>query len=538
MKKFFNYANKKLENIKFANKTKILIFTILGGTILIGFLMFISIFALKYDFETLFVNLTKPQVKLEEIKDIYQVNIKETLNAIKDKQISKTEGIEVLNLADQIIKKQWKEYKKETNQQVGGLPEFASNWLNFFLLNSGALKKSEFESRVIENIEKKIKSINKKTSKLISTLKKKEITNTKQIINDTILETNSLNIYLSTLITNNLMRAISKKEANDKLFNTSTLMLIFLISLSFVFMFLVSTTIINNFKELHYSLEENIAKKTKELRALNISLESRVKKEVENSRKKDNIMFQQARLASMGEVLHNIAHQWRQPLGALMMIIQGFGTKFERGRLDEKFILSSVDDALKLGKNMSDTLDDFRNFFMPNRAKQIFDVKKAINKSIELTKYQLEKEDIELEFNSNITAKIYGFKNELMHVVLNIINNSKDILSSKENLKKKKILIITKQTKRKIIINIIDNGGGIKDDIISKIFDPYFTTKHKSIGTGIGLYMSKQLVERHMSGKIYCKNIRHKFGTKKFFDSAMFSVELPLEEKNYEQKKS
>ncbi len=538
MKRFFQYANKKLENVKFASKTKFLIFTILGGTILIGFLMFISIFALKYDFEVLFENLTKPQVKLEEIKDIYQVNIKETLSAIKEKQISKAEGVEVLSLAEQIIKKQWKEYKKETSQQIGGLPEFANNWLNFFLLSSDKLKQSEFEERIIQNIEKKIKSINKKITKLIFILNEKNTINIKQIINNTILETNSLNIYLSTLITNNLKRAISKKEANDRLFNTSTLMLVFLITLSFILMIFISITIINNFQELHYSLEENVARKTKELRALNISLESRVKKEVENSRKKDNIMFQQARLASMGEVLHNIAHQWRQPLGALMMIIQGFGSKFERGKLDEKFIRSSVDDALRLGKNMSDTLDDFRNFFIPNRAKQIFEVKKAINKSIELTKYQLEKEDIAIEFNSNITAKIYGFKNELIHVVLNLINNSKDILSATDNLDKKRILIITKQTKRKVIINIIDNGGGIKDDIITKIFDPYFTTKHKSMGTGIGLYMSKQLVERHMNGKIYCKSIKHKFGTKKLFDSAIFSVELPLEEKNYEQKKS
>jgi len=218
----------------------------------------------------------------------------------------------------------------------------------------------------------------------------------------------------------------------------------------------------------------------------------------------------------------------------LMMIIQGFGTKFEKGKLNEKFVQNSVDDALKLGQNMSDTLDDFRNFFMPNRAKQVFDVKKAIQKAIELTKYQLQKEEIDLEFNSNITAKIYGFKNELIHVVLNLINNSKDILASQENLKDKKILIITKQTKQKFIINIIDNGGGIKDDIIAKIFDPYFTTKHKSVGTGIGLYMSKQLVERHMAGKIYCKNIKHKFGTKALFDSAMFSVELPLEERSYD----
>ncbi|NOX15884.1 MAG: HAMP domain-containing histidine kinase [Epsilonproteobacteria bacterium] len=529
MNRFFKYANKKLEHVKFANKTKILIFTIFGGTIFIGFLMLISIFALKYDFEVLFENHTEPQVKLEEIKDIYQVNIKETLRAIKENQITKAEGIEVLSLANQLIKKKWKEYKNKINKRVGGLPEFASNWLNFFLSNNHVLKEGVFEKRVTQNIENKIKSINEKTKRLMSLLNKK-VKIDKKLIDNTILETNSMNIYLSTLITNNLNRAILRKEANDKLFNTSFIMLMILLGFSFAFIVLVSIIIINNFKELHYSLEENVMRKTKELRALNNSLEGRVKKEVENSRKKDNIMFQQARLASMGEVLHNIAHQWRQPLGTLMMIIQSFESKYSVGKLDGDFIQSRVKDALRLGKNMSDTIDDFKNFFMPNRVKQIFDIKKAIQKAIELSRYQLEKEKIELVFVEHNPIKTYGFKNELIHVVLNLINNSKDVLISKENLKDKKILIILKQTKHSININIIDNGGGIKDDIITKIFDPYFTTKYNGVGTGIGLYMSKQLVERHMNGKIYCKNIKHKFGAKYFFNSAMFSVELPLEE--------
>jgi len=529
VKNFFQYVNKKIKNIKFASKTKILIFTILGGIIFTSFLMFISIFALKYDFEVLFQNHTSPQVKLEEIKDIYQVNIKETLNALKENQISNAEGIEILSLANQLANRQWQEYKKDVSKKVGGLPEFASNWLNFFLTNNDSLKKSLFEQRITDNIEKKIGSIGEKTQSLISLLKKNQAKIDIKLIDNTILESNSINIYLSTLITNNLKRAISKKEANDKLFDTSSIMLIFLLSFAFALIILISIAIINNFKELHYSLEENILKKTKELRVLNSSLERRVKREVENSRKKDNIMFQQARLASMGEVLHNIAHQWRQPLGALMMIIQSFQSKYELGKLNEKFVEDTTNDALKLGQNMSETLDDFRNFFMPNRVKQRFDVRKAIQKAIELSKYQLEKEKISLEFSSDKSLVIYGFKNELIHVVLNLINNAKDVLTSQVELKQKMILVILKQTKKNIIINIIDNGGGIKDDIITKIFDPYFSTKHKSMGTGIGLYMSKELVQRHMMGKISYKNIKHKFGQIKFYNSAMFSVELPLE---------
>ncbi len=524
-----NYIKKKLENITFANETKILIFTILGGTLLIGFLMFVSIFALKYDFEVLFQNHTKPLVKLEEIKDIYQVNIKETLAAIKDKEISDTDSIEVLNLARQLITKQWADYKHESKSGVGGLPEFASRWLRFWLPGGEEKRLDPFEAKIIENIEKKIASINNKTGKLVSYLEKRQKEYAQQEIDDLILETNSINIYLSSLITNNLKRAISKKEANDRLFNTSTYMLILLIGLAFAFVALISLTIINHFKELHYSLEENVASKTEELLQLNRSLESRIKNEVELSRKKDNIMFHQARLASMGEVLQNIAHQWRQPLGTLMIIIQGLQSKYLAGKLDESFINENVDDAMRIGNNMSETLDDFRNFFAPNKVKQSFDIQKAVKKAIELSKYQLEREKIELIHHVKDPIKTYGFKNELIHVVLNVINNAKDALISNPDITDKKVLIIIKHTKKKATIRVIDNGGGIDEDILTKIFDPYFTTKHKSVGTGIGLFMSKQMVETHMNGKITCQNIRYRFNKhNNFYECAMFTIEIPI----------
>ncbi len=534
MQNILKYVNSKLEKITFSNKTKILIFTIFGGTVFIGFLMFISIFALKYDFETLFQNHTRPQVRLEELKDIYQVNIKETLNALKNHEISKKDAIEVITLAKQIIQRQWTSYKKSVDKKVGGLPEFATNWLNFFLLTKPLPERTDFQKTIAQNIEKKIHSITLKTDNLINLLHAdKEI---KSEIDNIILEANSINIYLSSLITNNLKRALIKKEANDKLFQTSTFMLLLLIGLAFSFIILISITIINNFKELHYSLEENVAKKTKELIELNESLERRIKKEVKESRKKDNIMFQQARLASMGEMLQNIAHQWRQPLSTLMMIVQSFQSKYMMGKLDEEFINSRVEDAITIGANMSDTLEDFRNFFNPNRTKQIFDIQRAIKKAVELSKYQLDKEGIEITLGKMTSIKIFGFKNELIHVILNLINNSKDILVLNKTQQEKKIYIALKQTEKEAIISVIDNGGGVKSDIMTKIFDPYFTTKHKSIGTGVGLYMSKQLVEEHMKGKIYCKNIKHKLKGDVFYECAMFNVEIPIKD-NHEQKK-
>lgn len=525
--KIFDLINQKLETIKFSNKTKLLIFIILSGTMTIGFLMFVSIFALKYDYETLFQKHTQPQVELEEIKDIYRVNITETLHDIKDEQITSSDAIEVIFLAQQITHKQWGNYKKSIATDIGGLPYFASKWLSFFLVFPTMPEKNIFQQGIVEKIDVKMKSIDAQTDTLLEylkTSKKQEIT---PMIDNIMLETNSLNIYLSSLITIHLKQSITEKGINDRLFRTSTYMLILLIGLIFVFISLVLFTIINHFKNLHNYLEENVLTKTKELRSLNNSLESRIKKEVENSRKRDNIMFQQARLASLGEMLQNIAHQWRQPLGSLMMIIQSFESKFMAGKLDSPFISSRVADAQLLSQNMSDTLEDFRTFFNPNKSKKAFRIKEVIQKAIDLSKYQLEKEEIKLNLFMKEDLEVFGFKNELIHVLLNLIGNSKDILSTKTALEEKMIRIIAKQDKQTIFINVIDNGGGIKSDIIPKVFDPYFTTKHQSVGTGIGLYMSKQMVEKHMHGKITCKNIRHKLGSANFYACTMFTIEIP-----------
>lgn len=527
---FVEFINQKLETIKFSNKTKILIFIILSGTITIGFLMFVSIFALKYDYETLFQKHTQPQVDLEEIKDNYRVNIAETLRDIKEHQISNADAIEVIYLAQQITHKQWNSYQFSTNRQIGGLPYLASRWLSLFLAMPDIPEKTLFQKGIVDKISVKMQSIDSKINTMLELLKYSKTEQASFLIDDIMLEANSLNIYLSSLITTHLKQAITEKQVNDSLFQTSTIMLILLIGMIFFFITMVLFIIINHFKNLHNYLEENILIKTKKLRDLNDSLELRIKREVENSRKKDNIMFQQARLASLGEMLQNIAHQWRQPLGSLMMIIQSFESKFLAGKLDEPFIASRVKDAQLLSSNMSDTLEDFRTFFNPNKSKKAFRIKEVIQKAVDLSKYQLEREEITLALFIKDDLEVFGFKNELIHVLLNLIGNSKDILASKTDNIHKIIHIIAKQNEERIFINVIDNGGGIKSDIIPKVFDPYFTTKHKSVGTGIGLYMSKQMVEKHMHGKITCKNIRHKLSTKLFWACTMFTIEIP---KNY-----
>ncbi len=537
--KVYNLVNKLLNRVNFSNKTKILIGIISFSMITIGFLMMISIFALKFDYETLYEKRTLPQVGLEEIKDIYAVNIYDTLYDIKENNIDIKNAAEVISLAKQIVKAQWKNYNMAVKYEVGGLPEFASNWLNFFLLSESIPENNYYQKGIVSKIEEKMKSIDIQTDKAIEYIQKGHKFEAKRRIEDIFLEINSINIYLSSLITSHLKKAVAEKNRNDKIFKTSIYMLFLLIGLIFFLSIIISLILINNFKELNSLLEVKVDLKTKELQTLNNSLEKRIKHEVENSRKKDQIMFSQARLASLGEMLQNIAHQWRQPLGALTMIIQSFQSKFLSGKLTEEFVDSRVEDAGVLAKNMSDTLEDFRTFFDPNKSHKTFSIKKVINKSIDLTKYQLEKDGVEVSFTMQEDIKIYGFENELTHVILNLINNSKDALNE-NNIEKKQIRIIVKTTTNSVIINVIDNAGGIKSDIMSKIFDPYFTTKHKSIGTGIGLYMSKQMVEKHMNGKIDCKNIKHKMGMEKnaLYNCAMFTIEIPKELKEKANEKS
>jgi C4-dicarboxylate-specific signal transduction histidine kinase len=303
-----------------------------------------------------------------------------------------------------------------------------------------------------------------------------------------------------------------------------------IISIFIVFLFsiILSSFIINHFKQLHNSLEQKVKDKTKELQELNNSLEIKISREVSQNRKKDIIMFQQARFASLGEMLNNIAHQWRQPLGSITMIIQSFQTKMHKGKLTQNFVDEKVNDALLLANNMSNTLEDFKNFFSPNKIKSQFNIKNCIEHSIELSKYFLNQENITVILKVRKDVEIHSYYNELSHVFLNLISNSKDALCSNVDKNDRIIKIIVNEYKKHLIINVIDNGGGIPSNVLPKVFEPYYTTKYKSAGTGIGLYMSKQIIEKHMFGEISCKNISHKIKDDKVFDCSLFTIKIPI----------
>ncbi|MDU5326095.1 sensor histidine kinase, partial [Campylobacter ureolyticus] len=281
--------------------------------------------------------------------------------------------------------------------------------------------------------------------------------------------------------------------------------------------------------KINEKLEKSVKRKTKALKELNENLEKRLEKELIISRKKDQTIFLQSKNASLGEMLENVSHQWRQPLGAISMIIQSFETKLEKNKLTPEFVKSQVNEAMILANGMSQTLEDFRSFYSPTKAKKTFTLNEVINDAIRLTKYLLQKKEIELIFDKSQEITIYSFKNELLQVLINIINNAKDAINEKEDVK----LIWIKLTKLDGFarIEIMDNGGGIDAIIIDKIFEPYFTTKHKSLGTGIGLYMSKNIVEKHLKGNLYVKNVILGRNEKEY-KCANFIIDLPLKDES------
>lgn len=255
--------------------------------------------------------------------------------------------------------------------------------------------------------------------------------------------------------------------------------------------------------ELNQSLENKVKEQTKELTILNANLEKRVEEEIAKNEQSSRIMFRQSRLASMGEMMANIAHQWRQPLSELSIDL----FKMKQNLEDKDEFLDTYEHAKQVIKNMSNTIDDFRNFFNANKPVENFLVSSCVDDAMIMLKGTLDRNDIKIDVKSQKNVFVYGHQSELTQVFMNILINAKDAFKNSE-IKSKKIQISIKSNDKFAIIDIKDNAGVIKDEIMERIFEPYFTTKHKSSGTGLGLYMSKMIVE-HMKGEIIAENLKN-----------------------------
>jgi signal transduction histidine kinase len=236
----------------------------------------------------------------------------------------------------------------------------------------------------------------------------------------------------------------------------------------------------------------------KQIEDLNETLEQRVKVEVENNRIKDIELFKQSKLASMGEMIRNIAHQWRQPLNRVNLSLSIIKTVYEEEN-NKELIHKKILSAEKNISYMSNTIDDFMNFFKPDKQKSLFSINRTIIESLKLLDNRTVGIDITISVPKEI--KVCNHKNEYLQVLLIILNNAIDNFQvTKVGNKKIKITYLENKDYIELLIN--DNSGGIENENIEYIFEPYFTTKFKKEGTGLGLYMAKILIEDSMDGNL------------------------------------
>ncbi|MGA1933446.1 ABC transporter substrate-binding protein [Arcobacter sp. YIC-464] len=279
----------------------------------------------------------------------------------------------------------------------------------------------------------------------------------------------------------------------------------------------------NLLKKLNEKLNKKVEEKTQELQKINETLEQRIKEEVEENLKKDRLLARQSKMAAMGEMLENIAHQWRQPLSVISTGASGIKVKKEVNDLDDKFFFDTLDCIINSSNYLSHTIDDFRYFFKPQDEKVLFDIADTLEKTINLLNSKFEQEKISV-IRSLENVEILGHETEFIQVFINILNNAKDALVS--NIEENRVIFVeVKKRKNKTVVKIRDNAGGIKPKIMDKIFEPYFTTKHNSTGTGIGLYMCDQIISKYMNGLIDVTNKKFEYKNQKH-KGAEFSVIL------------
>ena len=250
--------------------------------------------------------------------------------------------------------------------------------------------------------------------------------------------------------------------------------------------------------------DKKVKMTTKALTKLNKELDHRVKAEVEKNKEQQKILMQKSKFIAIGEMISLIAHQWRQPISEINAIILNMKLHYDLGKLDKNIVDTKTKEVEKLLEYMSNTIDDFRTFFKPNKQKEKFYFKDSFDRTMAISSTILNEHNITLQTNIDETLYITSYQNEFEQVILNIITNAKDALIY-DKIKKPQITIDIYK-KDKIYIEICDNAHGINKEIIEKIFDPYFTTKEEAEGTGIGLYMSKMIIEENMGGELKVKS--------------------------------
>jgi signal transduction histidine kinase len=269
------------------------------------------------------------------------------------------------------------------------------------------------------------------------------------------------------------------------------------------------------FTAFAYFFLDKIEKDSLEFHKLNTKLQKKVSQEVQQRETQEQMLLQQCRLASMGEMIDSIAHQWRQPLMNINAILMNMERGIEIKENPKKYLESKMDEVITLTTHMSQTIEDFRSLLKTEKQKTHFFIDKSIDNALEL--YEASLKDIEIHVTHTKGKTFYGYNNEFIQVMMILLHNAIDTLQVR-NINPKHIFIIVSVNDRHLSFSIEDNAVGISEKIIHKIFDPYFTTKQTTGGTGLGLYLAKLIIEQNMQGTLTVTNTNK---------GAKFSITIP-----------
>ena len=520
-----------IDEMTITKKTTLLFLIMVSGMLFIGSFAHMSINRIKNNFDILYTKRMLPNVRLENLKDIYTVNILDTIRDIEKGAISAHEGKVVIALAQELIKIELAEYKNSLDiDESDWLIKFGRSW-GLFKAHEKAVGLEHEEISSLVKIETKMSTIDGILFKMFNYFETSQTAQAYETLQNSLYPSvYSINIDITGLINLNFNNAKTGFARTEVVYDTTFEWIVVATIGTIAFAALLAIVLLQNIRLLHGRLAKMVDEKTKELQELNRGLEEKIVYEVEQSRQKDEIMFRQSRLASMGEMIGNIAHQWRQPLNAMVLIIQSFQMKRLAGlELSDAFIDQQAKEGIALASLMSRTIDDFRNFFKPNRSEEVFSVKETANYTIELVKEYYTKAGIEIYLTCEEDVKISGYPNEFSQVMMNLFSNAKDVLEEKV-LDVKCIEVNITKEEEYAIIWVIDNGGGISEAVKDRMFEPYFTTKHKSSGTGIGLYMSQQIIEKQMHGTITAANGSYQFHNGQTYETcAIISMIVPAQ---------
>jgi signal transduction histidine kinase len=258
------------------------------------------------------------------------------------------------------------------------------------------------------------------------------------------------------------------------------------------------------------------------LMELNESLEQKVQEELAKHREKDKMLIQQSKMAEMGDMLSMIAHQWRQPLNQLSYVLMNIQSAYEYKELTKEYLDEKIKEANIILEFMSTTIDDFKDYFKPDKEKEFVLVSDVVSVSANFMQKSLELDGVSIELSKEGRELTHIYKNEFIQVLLNLIKNAKDALTQNKT-PEPKIMIKSKATESLLIVEVCDNGGGIDESIMDDIFKPYFSTKDDKKGTGLGLYMSKMIIEEHIGGKLSVENKKDEDGN---VIGACFKIEI------------